>query len=362
MTALAGCGSPPSPTADADRDGVPGNQELAGWNVTVETLESRTRYHVASDPDVADTDGDGLVDIYEFVLSLDPRRKDTDGDGLTDCQEKRHTVAAECEDPAHVGTTDGGYHTEADRVDSDVGQSRYLSQRAFVDESGAGSPRLLGDGIPDGDEVNGYRVRLPSGDEKTVRTDPRNKDSDGDHLEDGEEAFVFGTDPTVPDTDGDGCTDGLDPVPERREAYLAGFRSLTWNGSQPARLRFTGVLANVAFTFPSGEPLSVRPGETRDLRSLASASLGGGACSYPPYAPWIGMEVVAEWVDAPGGVRAIDMTSKSNPEGQRIVYWNVRTGARAWDAQGMRLAPAAPWSGADAVLDFAPSLTDSQGA
>jgi hypothetical protein len=361
--ALAGCGAPAQPAADADRDGVARVQELAGWNVTVESAERRTRHHVTSDPDLADTDGDGLLDFYEFVLSLDPRRKDTDGDGLTDCQEKRHTVVAVCEDAGYTGPTDGGYHTEADRVDSDVGQSRFLAQRPFHDETGSpAGPRLLGDGIPDGDEVNGYRVQLPGGAEKVVRTDPRSKDSDGDHLEDGEEAFLYGTDPTVQDTDGDGCTDGLDPVPERRERYLPGFRSFTWNGSQPARLRFTGVMANVAFTFPPGEPLSVRPGETVDLRGAAFPALGGGACSHPPHAPWVGIEIVAEWTDAPGGLRAVDMTSGSNPDAQRLVYWNVRTGARAWDAQGTRPAPASPWSGTDAVLDFAPSLTDSQGA
>jgi hypothetical protein len=41
-------------------------------------------------------------------------------------------------------------------------------------------------------------------------TDPRNWDSDGDELSDGDEVFVWETDPLNPDTDGDGYLDGLE--------------------------------------------------------------------------------------------------------------------------------------------------------
>jgi hypothetical protein len=40
-----------------------------------------------------------------------------------------------------------------------------------------------------------------------VGTDPRNPDTDGDGLTDGDEVRVYGTDPTRADTDGDGLTD-----------------------------------------------------------------------------------------------------------------------------------------------------------
>jgi outer membrane protein OmpA-like peptidoglycan-associated protein len=44
--------------------------------------------------------------------------------------------------------------------------------------------------------------------EKRIRTDPRNPDTDGDRLTDGEEVRRYATDPLNPDTDGDGLTDG----------------------------------------------------------------------------------------------------------------------------------------------------------
>ena len=44
--------------------------------------------------------------------------------------------------------------------------------------------------------------------EKRIRTDPRNPDTDGDRLTDGEEVRRYSTDPLNPDTDGDGLTDG----------------------------------------------------------------------------------------------------------------------------------------------------------
>lgn len=55
-------------------------EELRGWDVQV---RGSTR-HVASDPCVADTDGDGLADHHEKRLATDPRNADTDGDGMRD--------------------------------------------------------------------------------------------------------------------------------------------------------------------------------------------------------------------------------------------------------------------------------------
>jgi PKD repeat protein len=43
-----------------------------------------TRYHVTSDPDKKDTDGDGLNDLMEFLQKVDPRKQDSDGDRMKD--------------------------------------------------------------------------------------------------------------------------------------------------------------------------------------------------------------------------------------------------------------------------------------
>jgi hypothetical protein len=52
-----------------------------------------------------------------------------------------------------------------------------------------------GDGLMDGDEV-------------AIGTDPNNQDTDGDGLSDNDEVSLYGTDPTNDDTDGDGVSDG----------------------------------------------------------------------------------------------------------------------------------------------------------
>jgi hypothetical protein len=58
------------------------------------------------------------------------------------------------------------------------------------------APDSDGDGVADGDEVDGYG------------TDPESWDTDGDRLSDGEELFVAGSDPLLWDTNGDGVSDG----------------------------------------------------------------------------------------------------------------------------------------------------------
>lgn len=112
-----------------------------------------------TDPDKADTDGDGLSDYLEiYVLHTDPAKKDTDGNGVEDGDE----------DPDHDGLTnlqELQYRTDPTKSDTD------------------------GDGIKDGQEVSVYL------------TDPTVYDTDGDGLSDGEEAKL-GLDPLKKSTDG----------------------------------------------------------------------------------------------------------------------------------------------------------------
>ena len=82
-------------------------------------------------------------------------------------------------------------------------------------------PDTDGDGLLDGDEVHVYATDpqdpdsdgdgLSDGDEANVLgTNPSERDSDGDGLEDGEEVLVHTTDPLAIDTDGDGLRDGFE--------------------------------------------------------------------------------------------------------------------------------------------------------
>jgi hypothetical protein len=118
-----------------------------------------------TDPQKADTDGDGLGDYAEiFQYNTDPTRADTDGDGLRDGDELLV------------------YHSDPFKADTD------------------------GDGLSDGDEVHLYG------------SDPTRADTDSDGLNDSVEAFQYHTDPTKADTDGDSYPDayelaaGTDPL------------------------------------------------------------------------------------------------------------------------------------------------------
>lgn len=322
---LAGCGAPQ--TEDGDGDGIVDEQEVAGWSIVVTLLDHNERRQVSSDPGEADTDGDGIPDAFEFGLGTDPGKADTDGDGLTDCQESFHTVLVDCEDPGWRGTSDGGYRTVPNRADSDPGFSRYVNLvGAFEDRLGAYDGNIpWGDGLSDGEEVLGIEM----GNGTTVRLDPLRHDSDGDHLEDGEELLQYGTDPTVPDTDGDGCVDGLDPVPTYPELFVV---DLDFRIMDPAG---TDVLVQVAGTSaepPVGEDGTART-ETRP-----------GACSIPPTRPWIPVEVLA----FRDGVH-LDLTSATHPGGGHRMYWDLSDGSLSWEPDGAGDATA-DWKGADGSL------------
>lgn len=122
-----------------------------------------------------DTDGDGLIDLYEHIFGSDKNAEDTDGDGLSDYIE----VMIVGTDPLYKDTDENGVEDGDEDYD--------------------------GDGLTNLQEVS-YGADL------TLR------DTDNDELTDYEEIFIYGTDPLNPDTDGDAINDGdeiklgLDPL------------------------------------------------------------------------------------------------------------------------------------------------------
>jgi hypothetical protein len=145
-TIFVGMGPSGSEIVDSDRDGLSDSDELRGWTVTITSATGEiTSYSVTSDPNNADTDGDGVTDNEEKHGALDPRTSDTDGDTLTDDQEW------------NIIFSDGT------KQDTD------------------------GDGVQDGFEY------------KTFRTSPILADTDGDQMSDPDEVSAGNRNPLVAD-------------------------------------------------------------------------------------------------------------------------------------------------------------------
>ena len=168
----------------------------------------------------ADTDGDGLSDAYEACMTyqviVPPGTGDVvrvsylasdywmDGEGaVVGVQNKR------------VVSSDGYYNLTWDFAE----RGPILPRTTVEYRLGRGTDPLSadtdGDGLSDGQEVNGYR------------TTPTNADTDGDGLKDGGEVGR-GTNPLATDSDGDGLLDGwevaqgLDPVDASGENGASG--------------------------------------------------------------------------------------------------------------------------------------------
>lgn len=125
----------------------------------------------------------------ESLLGTNPDLEDTDGDGLTDYQEVYLTGT----DPVLVDTDENGINDGEDDSDSDgLNNLREIELRTNPMEVDSD-----GDGLSDWDEVEIYY------------TDPLNKDTDNDGINDGNEV-ILGLNPLQK------CSDGMTPDAERK--------------------------------------------------------------------------------------------------------------------------------------------------
>ena len=194
--------------ADSDDDGLTDGQEidLTGTDPNVADTDGDGTSDADEDPD-----GDGLTNLEEVTGSendafgdepTDPLVADSDGDGLTDGEEtsgsENDAFANEPTDP-NEADTDGGGVPDGDEVTETPATDPNDAADDVLDPAGDAD----NDGVTNGDEV--------SGDENDAfgnePTDPRDPDSDGDGLTDGQEIYETGTDPNEADTDGDGTSD-----------------------------------------------------------------------------------------------------------------------------------------------------------
>ncbi|WP_436925779.1 PKD domain-containing protein [Halosimplex amylolyticum] len=197
---------------------------------------------VSTDPQQADTDGDGLGDGHEVLFRLTngsvrdttltparidghPLRADADGDSLNDTIESTYPWLN-----SFQADSDG------DGV-PDAAEDRDGDGLSIADEYAHGTSPLVADtdrdGLSDRAEVRSHS------------TDPTLKDTDADGLADSDEV-VLPADPRDPDTDGDGTLDG-------NETYT----TTTGNESLGATVSITGE-GNVAAQTTVEEPRHVR--------------------------------------------------------------------------------------------------------
>ncbi len=134
-----------------------------------------------------DSDEDILPDLIEIEIGTDPHNSDTDGDGLPDGYEILVTYT----DPVKPDSD----NNDINDGDEDFDEDSLTNLEEYILTTDPWNEDSDGDGLKDGEEINTYG------------TDPLKKDTDDDDLEDGDEIYL-GTDPTNPDTDENGILDG----------------------------------------------------------------------------------------------------------------------------------------------------------
>ena len=171
-------------SSDVDADGLTRDQEL----------------ELGTNPDIADSDNDGINDGLEInQYNTDPLKKDSDNDGINDKAElKEYGTNPNSKDSDKDSLSDGDeikkYNTAPLRSDSDFDGLSDDSE-LFVTKTNPLKSDTDNDGLNDGEEVERFK------------TSPIKPDTDEDGLSDGEEVLQHNTNPLKKDTDGGGESD-----------------------------------------------------------------------------------------------------------------------------------------------------------
>ena len=173
------------------------------------------RREVTSDPELQDTDADGLSDLDEVQRGTDPRDVDTDDDGLLDGDDRTPQDEPTRSAWRNQGIVEvnGTFLGELDACPAGGAQLK-----PFVSSSDLPVP----DDLLDGEELRGWEVTVRAN-TYHVSSNPCLPDTDGDGFLDDQEKRA-GSDPRNRDTDGDGVTDWGDADPTA-DLYLS-FRDL----------------------------------------------------------------------------------------------------------------------------------------
>jgi len=188
---------------------------------SIDTLTTRNiTTFIDANTEIIDSDGDGLSNEEEIALNINPYKVDSDGDGMPDNEEVGN-------EPGAALDTDGDGTINA--LDTDDDNDTLPSLLEIAINTNPLEKDTDGDGINDAIEVGDNTVvpkntdgdklidaldpdddndGLTTLDERIIGTNPLNKDSDGDGIDDGEEV---GKDISHPiDSDDDGIIDALD--------------------------------------------------------------------------------------------------------------------------------------------------------
>jgi len=166
-------------------------------------LTAREEEELGTDPEIADTDGDGLKDGEEVNTHMtDPKNSDSDNDGLTDNEEiNKYRTSAVNKDSDSDGLNDGDevktHKTDPLKSDTDDDALNDYDEIMKI-KSDPVKPDTDNDTLKDGEEVNTYK------------TSPVNSDTDGDKLKDADEIRLHKTDPLKADTDNGTVNDGVE--------------------------------------------------------------------------------------------------------------------------------------------------------
>lgn len=192
---------------DSDRDGLFDDEEDAGWEVVIyDSNGTPTTMLVTSNKFRADSDLDGLPDVYERAIGSNPRLSDTDGDTLFDIDEFDPQDTDNYYDAAALQLANlrcaGAENCPTPPTPEPANLLRTDVRKMDTDS----------DGRDDDVEIyTPWTVSVFGQAPVAVYSKPWSADFDLDNLNDSEE-LAQGTDPNNSDTDGDGLTtlDGSD--------------------------------------------------------------------------------------------------------------------------------------------------------
>lgn len=230
-------GGSPLGTDDCDNDGLTNDEETTGVDDPSTPANPGGN---STNPNVADTDGDGISDGQEASDGTDPNddcdsiggtplgKSDCDNDGLTNDEETTGVDdGSTAANPAGNTTDPNNPDTDGDGISDGQEAFDHTDPNDSCDSFGGialGADDCDNDGLTNDEETTGVDdVATPANPNGNL-TDPNDPDSDGDGISDGQEAVdttdpnddcdsIGGTPLPSSDCDGDGNPNGSDPNP-----------------------------------------------------------------------------------------------------------------------------------------------------